>query len=694
MASDQSKCSAWSSPMELVAGWPALRLGLGGQTAAGFAEWVSQSRHAKFLVVDLGDSFGKVRPGMLKLQSDDAPGVTVDLFGGQSGNQSVAQGLMDVGRATGGLVGVMLATTWCKVRDVGFRNFCPDTLQPLRTCRDDVLLGQAGLEPYTDGKVRYEAAECAGQARRFYSWSRDAAVPVGGKAVVRFGVDLYRDYKAVLQADWSDQQKQVLLNIFPCWTCPMQGECYAQADDDSAILAEERLVPIAYHEAVAQLLPGFTLSWSEASKILGGGTAAESCDRDLGSLGVEGALAESVRGSVDRLDGVRAWLTSGTSHGLRALGSATAGQLAREVAVLKLKTFQKVCTLVASFHQSTGKPHGDLGLRALRLGIESVDGLMTPARWLVHPVLWHHDVPSVVCAVTSEDTHHRVVVPSPDSDPAYRSPLVDASCFRGTAQGKLKSSPDTVGRGFEFLSAHTRFQGTLPGDIVQILVRSSARDSATVQVWGKVVDVKTGWLLLDFVDSSTIQKLLESRNGELAADLVTYQNYNTACDLWPLAEILTALLLVNDRRDFLTADSILRSLCSRLQAKIGVVPGSVDDLARSIVLNFKEVDSRELLEPFFLREQLRAAPIPKEIWLDLWVTVLRLATAVPGFSYATSYAEVAPMMDIIENVAALAQRLEVEAFGVDLRRSELAEVVTAQRQSLDSQARSTSLDSK
>jgi len=71
-------------------------------------------------------------------------------------------------------------------------------------------------------------------------------------------------------------------------------------------------------------------------------------------------------------------------------------------------------------------------------------------------------------------------------------------------------------------------------------------------------------------------------------------------------------------------------------------------------------------------------PLPRHLWSDLWVLVLRLMSRTSRFAFATCHGDPAPMDEVCENIASLAQRIEVEAFGTEARRQELAMVLAAQ----------------
>jgi len=720
MASEQRLNDWWTSPVELAPGWPALRLAVKGHRSAVLAEWPNRSRHARLLMVNVVDPLGGDRLAAVKLQSDEVPGMTVDPFGCQWDNKSIANGLSAAAKSSGQLVGLVPATSWCVVKNLFFHNFCPDTLQPLTTCRDEKLLDRLGLERFSGSKVRYELASIGQEPRRCYTWSRDSGGPARGGVMVRRRSELYRDYAAVFQTDWSEAQRSRLAEQFPCWTCPLRAECYATVGPDAAVLAEERLVPIVYHEAVAQLFSGMTLTWEEACRVLGGAAAADVCDREFGKCGEDGPAAECVTALAARLDGARAWFTPSAKGAMSAISASTAQQLAREVAMVKLRVFERVCAEVSAYHQSTGQPHSDLSPRSLRVTFDGLDGAVVPSRWMAMPMLWHADFAPIVTVSTASSfgvqdvdsasdsavTRHgdsldhakgevgklAVVVPPPGDDPLQRSPLVDASVFRATAQGKLKISTERGLRMVEFVSPHTRFQRIVPGDVAQIVVTRESADLGFRQLGGTIVEVGPSSLLVDIGRDVVPAEGFAVGSAEVPAELATYQKYNSACDLWALASLLANLLIVNDGRDAVATDEILRGICARLRSRIGASPGTIEDLARGCIQQAKELDSREIFFPESLRKCLARSPISVTIWTDIWILIVKMATTIPGFSFAEGYSSSAPMDEILQAVEALALRVEVESFGLEARRAELADAVAHQMAILAQGAGKTALD--
>jgi hypothetical protein len=142
--------------------------------------------------------------------------------------------------------------------------------------------------------------------------------------------------------------------------------------------------------------------------------------------------------------------------------------------------------------------------------------------------------------------------------------------------------------------------------------------------------------------------------------------------------LLANLLLVHDGRSAFDTEDLVRGLVERFEQNATDGQSSREELARSLIAQTKGLDSTSLLHDQRGRSMLMSEPLPKHLWADVWVFVLRLMSRTGRFAFATSHHDQAPMDEICETIANLAQRVEIEAFGTEPRRQELALVLAAQ----------------
>jgi hypothetical protein len=263
--------------------------------------------------------------------------------------------------------------TLCKTTRRTFHPLCPNCVGPLQDCRDDALLSEAGLKTYTESGVRYlHCPACA--ARReggpvtFYTESPGGG-ETDGKAAVRPRNELYRDGGAILRASVSAETRERLEAEFPCYTCEHREECYSEGSDPGRpILAESRLVPVAFHEFHAIPMELLPLRFDEAADLAGGAdwSAVRRRALETGGTGRGAALAA--------LDGPLASSFQWFHHGDRT------GKFPLEVLRLKLGLFSQAARGVRALHAATGRPHGDLGPASVLVDLPAT-GPEMPVRW-------------------------------------------------------------------------------------------------------------------------------------------------------------------------------------------------------------------------------------------------------------------------------------------------------------------------
>ena len=271
----------------------------------------------------------------------------------------------------------MVATTYCARTGRFFHPFCPDSISPLRTCRNDELLAGWGLEPFSSSAIRYSVGigAIAGQPRAAYTWSESGGDDAIEGLTVRRRNELFRDYADLWQRGLTGEQSEFLAREFPCWQCEHRHECFAPADAEGRIEAENHLVTVNYHDAEASVFEGFELSFDALTALLGGTRASSVADRVLPWP----ALDEHRGTTLRALDADRQWLTPGA--GGAAMATPTAGQLANEVASVKLRQFALLCETLAAERQRLDRSDIGLAPERIRARFAPTRGGAIPARW-------------------------------------------------------------------------------------------------------------------------------------------------------------------------------------------------------------------------------------------------------------------------------------------------------------------------
>lgn len=664
----------WTPPLPWLPGAPPFRLALRPGPAPDWREAVPGGCFARSVLAAPAEAGDRRGPWALRFLLDAPAPPIDDPFGVRIDNRTLAAGLAGPGAVPGAADAPLAATgatplpptSYCPVRGVLFRAFCPDTLEPLASLRDEALLAELGLESHGDSLVRYEAAVAAGnRPRRVYTWSLDGGAGAKDGVQVRRRAELFTDYGELLQRELDPTQQDRLARQFPCWTCPERSSCFAAGQ------APQRLLPLNYHESPAVLAPCGELPFEALVAMLGGASvAAQLADRQV--PGREAVLAA--------LDAPAAWLTP-LAATAAASGPEWLAQWAREVAYVKLGVFEQLVTVLAAAHAATGRPLLDLSPARVWARPAEACGV-APARWAVELHLTAVD-PPVFADVdrTALGSVPALAAPLPGDEPWCRSPWVDAGTFRGVARGTARVEPDgDDALRVDFSAPHTRFQDLAVGDVVVLAPGRPLPGTGTRHLVGSLMAVAAGKLTLRVAGSG----LAKGGRTEVPAEAVTYHRYGTGCDLWALAQLLAQLLAGHDQRDAAGTDELVRSLvakCERTASR-----GSLEDAVRTWLAAAVPEGSRALLHDAEARAALPEPPVVEAVWGQLWTLVLQLAATSRGCGFADSRNSQVPWLTVVERVRALRGQLRIEAFGAEPRRRELAAAIGAMLRELDAPA--------
>ncbi len=532
---------------------------------------------------------------------------------------------------------------------------CPRTLEPLTTCRDDDLLGRAGLPLYSTTRVallHHPAAESARQrtgATRFYVASETPPPELAERGVLGLG-QLRAELAATLE----------------------------RAAAEGKPIDPEELPAVASAD-------GETASWwvftDRDTPYLLTRRAEFSFDRFADHLA--GRSADPAAGEKPEAAG---YLFAAEGSGLDAV----------EILTLKLSLFSQVVNALVAYYKTLARPHLDLhpGHLAVEPGSPGDD---LPQRWSFQ----------VKLLGTSSARPRRLpqdgVVMSPPRRPLvpYCSPAVREATLIRPRTGELvidrliedPGTPDrgTPGRGAPDRDGRARWQiqGRLR-DPSGILPHPSARNLLELEwqeAWlGIAAQTATAHCdpaaspnpaELDFVtrplvfEPAAVERLGRARDLSLPG--VRYRIWpelNVRDDIYSLGVLLLRLLLVNDRQDLSTLGALIGSIPEASARRPEALSGEQSvDASLMVAL----ADQAEALAPsnVFYRAEDRSPnrpnPIPEELWQQILRLAWRLVARGPGFglgdngAFDTSYPAI-HLEQISGEIADFGRRLRLILF--------------------------------
>lgn len=122
---------------------------------------------------------------------------------------------------------------FCKTRRLFFHPPCPKCGLPLQQCKDEELLGKAGLQSWSGSLKRYLCCRPCASAGRidFYVYELEQSDP----QTLRDHSSLIRKFKLLIEGNKNVEQ-------FPCIGCPNYKDCYGA---DQRVLS--RIVPFSFY---------------------------------------------------------------------------------------------------------------------------------------------------------------------------------------------------------------------------------------------------------------------------------------------------------------------------------------------------------------------------------------------------------------------------------------------------------------
>ena len=160
--------------------------------------------------------------------------------------------------AEGGRAARLPSLFYCAKTASFFVPPCPKCGRPLAQCEDDVLLGSAGLQPYTNSLKRYlYCASCgAPEPGSFYAKERERTDPPG-----------LSDQEDLIHAFGRRREMADPETRFPCPACPHHSECY-----ETGNLARKRLAALSFYPFYLLAFEAMSAYAAEFLALLSGAT--------------------------------------------------------------------------------------------------------------------------------------------------------------------------------------------------------------------------------------------------------------------------------------------------------------------------------------------------------------------------------------------------------------------------------------
>lgn len=594
--------------------------------------------------------------------------------------------------------------SFCKRKQVYFYPICPNCTGFLCDCRDDPLLAENGLPTFTNSTIRYlYCPECVKKSKRnvFYSYSLTSEELPGTRAIIRRRTELYRDFMQIIQnkAEYTKNTNQdyYLNEIFPCFSCSNQKDCYSPDNKNAKrILAESLLVPVSYYECVLLPLEMLHIHYDDFSDLLGGASWSE-FQRSQISKGM--TFAQQLI-----INQIEPFFTSPYQFFFR---DHPQGLFAYEILRLKLIAFTQLCRGIMAIHKKCGQPHLDIKPGSVMVKL-SIAGRDLPSRWNFGIKLI--DLGATLPFDQYESGHevsNRIFYPPHNFQKIYTSPIIHGSQFgleekidlKITSVKSIKELQNTVHAQIEayLLSREIKADDFCEHDLIRINLNAPAKGLENVVIWAS----KKGQEDRNFkILSKTVAlkrssySIMEKNTGVTFYDtnVAFFRTYHVPCDVYSLGIMLLRSLLLNDEQDLRQVLDIIQSMIIPIQNRQANLDKNVEIEIRSLLKNKSDV-----LSPYSLfyrkedREQQTNA-IANDLWDHILIFALKLMTNIKGFSFCEHHGDYNPdkpeskMQEILLALEEINSRVHAKLFGSVEENKEILEVFDEMLQILNSDA--------
>ena len=524
-----------------------------------------------------------------------------------------------------------------------FAALSPLSWAPLSTCRDDALLRDSGLEPWTGTTARYLYCSKDQGHGAFYTWSSQDGPQQKSGVRVRRRHDLYRDLCAA-HAQLTAEQQQMLARQHP--------DLAAVLADLTVDSVEARIVPLCYYDSWALLTDLQDVHFDEFCDLAGGASLMQATAhaRTPGREPVLASLAE-------RLDGERQWLaapwTAGAEVARLADDPARVARIGLEAAWLKLHAWTQACRAAAAHHRELSIPHLGLSSDNIMLRLPGSGGALAPARWgfelaLVDLGASHR---RALGGLGLGDDVGPLCLPGSDAVRCYQGPLLDPTQMQRELTMHASATPlleneVVVGLSIELRSARERLDNVQAGDIVRVLPDTALAGSGEQALLGVVTALLRDGATIEVRLDGSRAAQLPAEGFAFAATATCHRRLQTPCDLFALGMLLARALLVHDERDVFAVREVWDRMLDKLDMMLGGAKNADGERVASALRSLLDTERSHLGSGSVLWPKvLRAAapePVPAKLWRELLLLIGKLLTTRKNFSFAAHHGDVAP----------------------------------------------------
>jgi hypothetical protein len=577
---------------------------------------------------------------------------------------------------------------YCRLRKAVFVPRDPESFEELSDCRDDALLANRQLPPWSSGVRRflYSPARAAAGNPMFYcpAAALDAPLRAAGRGPVSDRNDLVNSFgrivsqQARIAAEHPSRHSE-LRRYFPCYECPHKAECYSPSGEATPVL-RERLADLSFH--------GFHLLASELMPL----NYDELCD----ILGGRRQLPESVFYRPWRRDSPLASWDTEPRFGRTFREGSEDGLDLLEMFELKLLAFREAALAVAGHYRIAGRPHLNLHPRHLLADLAGGPGGL--------PGLWNFRVRLIDPAAAAElDELPGLYAPPTNRVPAYSAPVMQQELFGTRERGmftilELRQVPGSP--------AARRIVGELKGELTDP-ARFSPQDRFGVLLTGldgEIIELfcrlnpeaSGGPTVLSLIGEPTefpAQRLnhLTALKGVPQRDIsyVLYPVLHAPCDLHSLGLLLLRALVVNDNQDLPTAKRLIDAVLGPLNTWAEAVGPSAAEA--ELLQRFGEflsdlpgegaaLNPVQMLYAAQERFDGRPCAVPKKYWYEALMLVGRCLTGGP-LAFCKSHGDFpadfpsSTIEEMLRRLEALIARVHTLLFHTQPRNAEVRAVV-------------------
>ncbi len=533
----------------------------------------------------------------------------------------------------------LLPLFFCKRQQVYFNPPCPNCGEPLTDCRDESLLTQTGLRPYSSSPYRYlYCPKCVSGAssdgKRFYAYESDGSAP----GVVGDRWELIRDFARLVLGSGKTK-----LPAFPCVGCSYAKSCYSGTEKDAGGEASRLLVPFSFYQFKAFVHEFLPLHFDEYCDLAGGQHWQD----------LKQSLADNHE--FDRLQVLETIEYPPDMFADLLFANDDNGRPGLEVSYIKLAVFEEMCKGVRAVHQRLQRPH--LSIRPMNAWLDFGNaGKTVPPFWDFRCRLTGLDsaLPILEDIHVSEGGALRYQPPQ-QFNIAYTHPAIVSGLFRQSHSGKLTiRAVDSQEENTHVVVANLEATGVnladcRGSDLVRIRFGRGQGFQESFDVDFISSGSSDGSLRLSSLPVALASPaLVQMRNLGAAPrfdiPFRVHRSFGIECDLYSLGMMLFRALLANKSQDMSRVHQRCRDIAALLEQTFS--REGVDQSGTHLRSNLFEQLRLELTNEIFDRKNIFYEPdeasaraLPPALWQNILTLGFCLITQIPSFSYAYTLAD-------------------------------------------------------